>query len=215
MTHESIGRESGGSAVSGRAPLPEPFERFSKLLSRAIAELPKHCFPDPNAMSLATVGPDAHPSNRIVLLKAHDERGFVFYTNYHGRKGRELSADPFCALCFHWPPMERQIRIEGRAEPVSPEEADAYFATRSRNSQLGAWASSQSELMFERNDLVNRLSEYAQRFDGMPVPRPPHWSGFRVVPNRIEFWKNRPSRLHDRTVYIRDGDSWRVEMLYP
>lgn len=166
-------------------------------------------------MSVATVDADGRPSNRIVLLKAFDERGFVFYTNYQGRKGRELHANPYCALCFHWPPLEIQVRIEGGADEVPSEEADAYFGTRRRESQLGSWASRQSEQMEDPGALERRLHEFAARFEGQPVPRPPHWSGFRVVPSRIEFWHNRPSRLHDRAVYLRDSDGWRVEMLYP
>jgi len=202
------------------APLAEPFTRFAEWLARAVAELPRQCFPDPNAMSVATVDAEGRPSNRIVLLKAHDERGFVFYTNYEGRKGRELFANPACALCFHWPPLERQVRIEGRAEPVAPEEADAYFASRARESQLGAWASHQSEVMDTRDALERRLAEMTQRFAGGPVPRPPHWSGFRVVPRRMEFWTNRPSRLHERELFLRDDDApaetpWRVEHLFP
>jgi len=193
----------------------EPFQRFAELFARAKGELSRECFPDPNTMSVATVGTDGRPSNRIVLLKAFDERGFVFYTNYEGRKGSELLANPYCALCFHWPPMEIQIRIEGRAEPTSDAEADAYFASRARASQLGAWASDQSRPMTQPGDLERRVAEVAARFEGSSVPRPPHWSGFRVVPDRIEFWRNRASRLHDRNVYEREGDGWRVTALYP
>ena len=193
----------------------EPFQRFAELFARAKGELSRECFPDPNTMSVATVGTDGRPSNRIVLLKAFDERGFVFYTNYEGRKGSELLANPYCALCFHWPPMEIQIRIEGRAEPTSDAEADAYFASRARDSQLGAWASDQSRPMTQPGDLERRVAEVAARFEGSSVPRPPHWSGFRVIPDRIEFWRNRASRLHDRTVYEREGDGWRVTALYP
>lgn len=203
------------TSIHGIAPLGEPFDRFAAWLGRATTELPREYFPDPNAMALATVGADGRPSNRIVLLKEHDVRGFVFYTNYEGRKGRELLANPFCALCFHWPPLERQVRIEGRAGPVPPAEADAYFATRARRSQIGAWASHQSEIMPTADALERRTAEFEARFDGEPVPRPPHWSGFRVVPDRIEFWTNRRNRLHDRDVYLRDGDAWKVERLYP
>lgn len=197
------------------APLGEPFERFAAAFGRASTELDAACFPEPNAMSLATVDAQGHPSNRIVLLKAFDDRGFVFYTNYDGRKGQELDANPNCALCFHWPPLELQVRIEGRAEHVSPDEADAYFASRKRESQLGAWASLQSRVMPDAHALERRLREFDDRFAGSAVPRPPRWSGFRVVPARIEFWHNRPSRLHDRTVYLRQNEGWRVEALYP
>jgi pyridoxamine 5'-phosphate oxidase len=196
-------------------PFCEPFEKFAAIFARAKAELPRDCFPDPNAMSVASVGANGRPSNRIVLLKAFDERGFVFYTNYEGRKGSELLANPFCALCFHWPPLELQIRIEGHAEKVAGHEADGYFASRARSSQLGAWASIQSRPMERADDLERRLAEFAARFEGASVPRPPNWSGFRVVPHRMEFWHNRPSRLHERTVYERDGDAWTVETLYP
>lgn len=197
------------------APLAEPFDRFADLLNRAMSELSRECFPDPNAMSLATVGTDGRPSNRIVLLKAHDHRGFVFYTNFHGRKGTELRENPRCALCFHWPPMEIQIRIEGAAEPVPDAEADAYFASRARLSQLGAWASEQSREEKEPGDLAKRFAEFETRFEGVNVPRPPHWSGFRVVPDRIEFWHAGDGRMHDRTVYLRDGGGWAVRTLYP
>jgi len=193
----------------------EPFDRFAQIFARARAELPSGCFPDPNAMSLATVGPGGHPSNRIVLLKAFDERGFVFYTNLEGRKGRELMDNPNCALCFHWPPIELQVRIEGRAEKVEDAEADAYFATRARLSQLGAWASEQSRPIARPGDLERRVAEFDARFDGEEVPRPPNWSGFRVVPERIEFWHAGTNRLHDRTVYQRDGEGWKVETIYP
>lgn len=196
-------------------PLSEPFDKFAQLFDRACAELPRGCFPDRNAMSLATVGPTGRPSNRIVLLKAYDDRGFVFYTNYEGRKGTELLANPYCAICFHWPPMEVQIRIEGRAEPVAASEADAYFATRARVSQLGAWASEQSREEQHPGDLEKRFTEFEQRFAGVSVPRPPHWSGFRVVPGRIEFWHAGDGRLHDRKVYQREGDGWAVSTLYP
>jgi pyridoxamine 5'-phosphate oxidase len=201
--------------LADTVPFSEPFDRFAEIFTRARAELSKECFPDTNAMSLATVDANGHPSNRIVLLKAFDERGFVFYTNYEGRKGGELLANPHCALCFHWPPIELQVRIEGSAEPVTDAEADAYFASRARASQLGAWASAQSRPIDQPGDLERRLAEFGARFEGVSVPRPPNWSGFRVVPVRMEFWRNRLSRLHDRSVYQRQGDGWRVDTLYP
>ena len=195
-------------------PSFEPFNRFRDLFARA-QQLPKDCFPEPNAMSVATVAPGGQPSNRIVLLKAFDERGFVFYTNFDGRKGRELLTTPKAALCFHWPPLEIQIRIEGVVERVTDAEADAYFASRARGSQIGAWASLQSQPIAHEGDLQRRVAEIERQFEGRDVPRPPHWSGFRIVPHRIEFWYGGQSRLHDRYVYTRNADAWRVEQLYP
>ena len=201
------------------APATEPFARFSDIFERAYQELPAACFPEPNSMSLATVGEDGQPSNRIVHLKSFDQRGFVFYTNFEGRKGRELLSHPKAALCFHWPPLETQIRIEGTAHPISGLEADAYFASRPRGSQIGAWVSLQSQPIEREGDMERRLAQFQQEFEGREVPRPPHWSGFRVVPDRIEFWFSRANRLHDRHLYIRvtDGetDAWHVQTLYP
>lgn len=192
----------------------DPIERFRALLAEAEA-IDRALLPEPTAMMLATVGNDGQPSLRVVLLKAVDERGFVFYTNYESRKGRELLAHRRAALCFHWQPLERQVRIEGGAEPVAPEEADAYFATRARLSQIGAWASQQSRPLSSDAELDSRVHEMEERFAGGAVPRPPHWSGFRVVPRRIEFWRNRAFRLHERLVYEREEGSWRVTRLYP
>jgi len=200
--------------VMTSVPLGEPFARFATIFEQA-KHLPREWFPDPNTMSVATVGPDGQPSNRIVLLKAFDEDGFVFYTNHESRKGRDLLANPHVALCFHWAPLETQVRVEGEAEVVDAAEADAYFASRPRGSQLGAWASRQSETVEHEGDLERALADAEQRFAGHEVTRPPHWSGFRVVPHRIEFWKNRLNRLHERHVYLRDGAGWRVETLYP
>ena len=200
--------------MTGRAPIAEPFLRFRDLLDAAKA-IDSAVLPEPTAFALGTVSADGQPSVRILLLKAVDERGFVFYTNYESRKGSELLAQPKAAMCFHWQPLERQVRVEGSARPVTSEEADAYFASRARGSQIGAWASIQSRPLANAGDLEARVAEVETRFADRPVPRPPHWSGFRLVPHRIEFWHNMPSRLHERHVYHREPDGWRTETLYP
>jgi pyridoxamine 5'-phosphate oxidase len=200
--------------MSERVPIGEPFGRFDQLLAAAKG-LGTALLPEPTAFTLATVGADGQPSARIVLLKGVDARGFVFYTNHESRKGRELLAHPPAAMVFHWQPLERQVRVEGLARQVSPEEADAYFASRARGSQIGAWASRQSQPIAMPGDLEARVEEMEARFADKPVPRPPHWSGFRIVPSRIEFWQNMPSRLHQRDLYHREADGWRVERLYP
>ena len=192
----------------------DPIEHFRALLAAAQA-VDRTLLPEPTAMTLASVGSNGQPSARLVLLKAVDERGFVFYTNLRSRKGRDLAANPRAALTFHWPPLEVQVRIEGIAEQVDDTEADAYFATRARSSQIGAWASDQSEPIAREGDLDARFAEAERRFAGRDVPRPPHWSGYRVIPERIEFWRNRPSRLHERRLFERDGEKWRERMLYP
>ena len=200
--------------MTTRVPLGEPFSRFADLLAAAKG-IGAALLPEPTAFSLATVGEDGQPSVRILLLKGVDARGFVFYTNHESRKGRELQLHPQAAMCFHWQPLERQVRIEGIAKPVTGEEADAYFARRPRGSQIGAWASLQSQPILSPGDLEARVQEVETRFEGKPVPRPPHWAGFRLVPHRIEFWHNMPSRLHERAVYSREPDGWRTEVLYP
>lgn len=170
---------------------------------------------DPTAMALATAMPDGAPSLRMVLLKDVDEHGFVFYTNLESRKGREIAQNPKAALLFHWKTLRRQVRIEGMLHPVSGEEADAYFASRPRGAQIGAWASKQSASMAGRFELERRVAEFTAKFHVGSVPRPDHWSGFRLEPVSFEFWNSHRFRLHDRTVYRRDGDGWTQDKLFP
>ena len=165
--------------------------------------------------TLATADAEGRPSARVVLVRSVDERGFGFFTNYESRKGRELAANPFAALCFHWIALDEQIRVEGPAERMAEQESDAYFNSRPRGSQLGAWASAQSRVLKAREDLEVAYRDIERRYASKPVARPPFWGGFRIVPQRIEFWYGRPDRLHDRIRYERDADSWRIERLYP
>ena len=189
---------------------PDPLQQFHLWLSQAIdGELP-----EPNAMTLATVGADARPSTRIVLIKGYDARGIVWYSNYASRKGRELDGNPMAALQFHWVELERVVRIEGRVEKTGADESDAYFASRPLDSRIGAWASPQSEVIASRAVLVANAAKYAARFALHP-PRPPHWGGYRLVPDRWEFWQGRRSRLHDRLRYRLEGGAWVRERLAP
>ena len=189
----------------------DPFTLFDTWFAEAQASEPN----DPDAMALATADADGHPSVRMVLLKGHDERGFVFYTNLDSRKGGELAANPSVALLFHWKSLRRQVRIEGPVSAVSEVEANAYFASRGRTSRIGAWASDQSRPLDRRETFVERVAEVGRRFKGEEVPRPPRWSGFRVTPKAIEFWEDGEHRLHHRRLFTRDGDRWSEGLLYP
>ena len=189
----------------------DPMQQFAQWLDEAF----KAQVPEPNAMTLATVGSDLRPSTRVVLIKGYDERGISWYTNYDSRKGRQLAGNPFAALQFHWVELERVVRIEGRVEKVSDEESDAYFATRPLDSRIGAWASPQSQVIDGRSVLVTNAAYYGTKFLLQP-PRPPHWGGYRLVPEQWEFWQGRKSRLHDRLRYQRQPDgSWLRERLAP
>ena len=193
-----------------RQSAADPLAQFGQWLNEAIASQ----VPEPNAMTVATVGPDLRPSTRIVLIKGFDERGIVWYTNYESRKGQELAGNPFAALQFHWVELERVVRIEGQVHKVDAEESDAYFASRPLDSRIGAWASPQSQVIEGRSVLVANAAKYGAKFLLHP-PRPPHWGGFRLVPERWEFWQGRKSRLHDRLCYQLEAGTWLRQRLAP
>ena len=190
---------------------PDPIAQFRQWFEAALGA----GVPEPNAMHVSTVGADGRPDGRIVLLKDVSDAGFVFYTNYQSRKGQDLTERPVAALTFFYPELERQIRVEGHVEKVSEAESDAYFNSRPRGSQIGAWVSNQSRVIDGRAVLETRQRELEAQFADQPVPRPPHWGGFRVVPDIVEFWQGRPSRLHDRIRYRRERENWVIERLSP
>jgi pyridoxamine 5'-phosphate oxidase len=187
-----------------------PIERYVRAAARAQAQ-----GIDTTPAALATADGGGRPAVRIVLIRHVDERGFVFHTNYNSRKAADLRENPHAALCIFWPSLEEQIRIEGATERISEAESNAYFAGRPRGSQIGAWASDQSAQLASADVLLSRMHEVEQRFEDQPVPRPPHWGGIRVVPQRVEFWYGRPNRLHDRVLYVRGGARWQMSRLYP
>ena len=204
-------REYALQELSEDSVAADPFVQFANWFDEYLSSGPI----EPNALVVSTVGDDGSPSSRVVLLKGFDSNGFVFFTNYESKKGRDLIGNPSVALHFFWPELERQVAIEGRAERVSREESEAYFASRPSESRLGAWASKQSEQLSSRKELQDRLEDIRGRFSGGDIPCPPFWGGFRVVPTRFEFWQGRPSRLHDRICYELDNGDWRILRLYP
>jgi pyridoxamine 5'-phosphate oxidase len=190
---------------------PDPIRQFDVWFQQALASN----LTDANAMTLATASPNGRPSARVVLLKDFDERGFVFYTNYDSRKGRELLENPYAAVVFYWAEMERQVRIEGITEQVTREESEAYFRSRPEMSRLGAWASHQSQVIPDRETLEQKVRELNEQYSQGDIPLPPHWGGYRLIPDRIEFWQGRASRLHDRILYVHQGERWTMQRLSP
>ena len=208
---EDYQRQAAANADESIFEEADPFVLFARWLEEATRSEPA----DANAMALATAGADGTPDVRMVLLKGCDPKGFAFYSNRESAKGRQLAANPSAALLFHWKSLRRQVRVRGAVEELSAEEADAYFATRARDTRIGAWASDQSRPLESREALEARIAEQAARFEGQDPPRPPYWSAWRVVPAAIEFWRDRPFRLHDRLLFEREGEAWRRSRLYP
>src|SRR6185369_4415874 len=209
MANQTNDRET--DVKLARHPASEPYEHFARWYAEAEEKEPN----DPNAMALATVGPDGMPSVRMVLLKDYDQRGFVFYTNFESRKGTQILGSMKAAICLHWKSLHRQVRVEGAVETVTDAEADAYFHSRHKSIQIGAWASKQSRPLESRFELEKRVARFTARYAIGEVPRPTYWSGFRILPQRIEFWEDRPFRLHDRMVYSAAEGGWTSEKLYP
>jgi pyridoxamine 5'-phosphate oxidase len=204
-------REYTRAGLDAASMNPDPIVQFEAWFEKVV----EANLPEPNAMTLATVSGEGRPSARTVLLKGYDGRGFVFYTNYEGRKARELEANPACALLFYWGELERQVRVEGRASRLPGGESDAYFASRPRGSRLGAWASEQSRPVRDRSVLEERIRALEAEYEDREIPRPPFWGGYRVDPETIEFWQGRENRLHDRISYRREEGAWRLERLQP
>ncbi|MCG8352179.1 MAG: pyridoxamine 5'-phosphate oxidase [Chloroflexales bacterium] len=212
LTIHQARKEYADSEFDETSVAPDPFQQFQLWFDAAA----QNQIQEPNAMTLATVGVDGRPAARMVLLKDFDERGFVFYTNYESRKGQELARFPWAALVFWWGALDRQVRIEGQVERVAAEESDTYFQSRPAGSRLGAWTSPQSQVIDGRAILEQRLTELERQYADQPIPRPPHWGGYRLVPTLVEFWQGRLNRLHDRLCYRRNSDgNWQIERLAP
>jgi len=210
-TLADIRQEYSREELSREKVAADPFSQFEAWINEALAAEVN----EPTAMTLSTVGSDKRPSSRVVLLKGFDPDGFVFYTNYNSREGRQLEENPFAAINFFWPELERQVNISGRTSKVSPEESDEYFDSRPLTSRVGAWASDQSEKIDSRRVIMTKAAKLLIKYAIGHVPRPPHWGGFRLAPDRIEFWQGRPSRLHDRICYERNADAWDISRLSP